>query len=124
VESSRRSVARTPVVSTVLQPSVAVNPRDPRRIERRAGGSAPLFLDSSNGSGSSKRPLARRLEGCVQGFRRRRGPGRDLPAHRFRWLYPSEALLVATVLAILPYLVVRGPVNRIASYRTKDSNAR
>jgi len=59
----------------ILQPSVAVNPRDPRRIERYAGRSAPLFLDGSNGSGSSKRPLARRLEGCVQGFRRRRGPG-------------------------------------------------
>ena len=40
----------------------------------------------------------------------------------FSWLYPSEALLVATVLAILPNLVVRGPVNRIASFRTKDSN--
>ncbi len=42
----------------------------------------------------------------------------------FCWLYPSEALLVATVLAVLPYLVVRGPVNRIASFRTKDSNGR
>ena len=42
----------------------------------------------------------------------------------FSWLYPSEALLVATVLAILPNLVVRGPVNRIASFRTKDSNWR
>jgi hypothetical protein len=51
-------------------------------------------------------------------------PGRDLSVHRFRWLYPSEALLVATVLAVLPYLVVRGPVNRIASFRTKDSNGR
>jgi hypothetical protein len=42
----------------------------------------------------------------------------------FSRLYPSEALLVATVLAILPYLVVRGPVNRFASFRTKDSNGR
>jgi hypothetical protein len=42
----------------------------------------------------------------------------------FRWLYPSEALLVAPVLAILPYLVVRGPVNRIANYRTKSSERR
>jgi hypothetical protein len=42
----------------------------------------------------------------------------------FRWLYPGEALLVASVLAILPYLVVRGPVNRIATFRTKDSNGR
>lgn len=42
----------------------------------------------------------------------------------FSWLYPSEALLVATVLAILPNLVVRGPVNRIASFRTQDSIGR
>ena len=32
----------------------------------------------------------------------------------FRWLYPGEALIVATVLAIVPYLLIRGPVNRIA----------
>jgi hypothetical protein len=42
----------------------------------------------------------------------------------FRWLYPGEALLVATVLAIVPYLVVRGPVNRIAGFRTKGSDGR
>jgi hypothetical protein len=32
----------------------------------------------------------------------------------FRWLYPGEASVVAFVLAIVPYLLVRGPVNRIA----------
>jgi hypothetical protein len=30
-----------------------------------------------------------------------------------RWFYPVEALLVATFLAIVPYLVVRGPLTRI-----------
>jgi hypothetical protein len=35
----------------------------------------------------------------------------------FRWLYPGEALVVAFVLAIVPYLLVRGPVNRIARNR-------
>jgi hypothetical protein len=30
-----------------------------------------------------------------------------------RWLYPGETLIVATVLAIVPYALVRGPVNRI-----------
>ena len=38
--------------------------------------------------------------------------------------HPGEALLVATVLAIVPYLVVRGPVNRIAGFRTKGSDGR
>jgi hypothetical protein len=41
-----------------------------------------------------------------------------------RWVNPGEALLVATTLAILPYLMVRGPVNRIASARTKSSDQR
>ena len=31
-----------------------------------------------------------------------------------RWFYPLEALIVAIVLAICPYLLIRGPVNRIA----------
>ena len=31
-----------------------------------------------------------------------------------RWFYPGEAVIVAIILAILPYLLVRGPVNRIA----------
>ncbi len=31
-----------------------------------------------------------------------------------RWVYPGEAVLVAVILAIVPYLLVRGPVNRIA----------
>ena len=32
-----------------------------------------------------------------------------------RWIYPFEALLVAFLLASLPYLLIRGPVNRIAA---------
>jgi len=32
----------------------------------------------------------------------------------FRWFYPVEALLVAAILAFVPYLLIRGPVNRIA----------
>lgn len=31
-----------------------------------------------------------------------------------RWLYPVASLFVAFILAFLPYLLVRGPVNRIA----------
>jgi hypothetical protein len=32
----------------------------------------------------------------------------------FRWVYPVEVVLVAFLLAFLPYLLIRGPVNRIA----------
>jgi hypothetical protein len=32
----------------------------------------------------------------------------------FRWFYLGEALLVAAILALVPYLLIRGPVNRIA----------
>ena len=31
-----------------------------------------------------------------------------------RWFYPLEALVVAAILAFIPYLLIRGPVNRIA----------
>jgi hypothetical protein len=31
----------------------------------------------------------------------------------FRWFYPGQAVIVAVVLAIVPYLLIRGPVNRI-----------
>jgi len=37
-----------------------------------------------------------------------------------RWIYPGEALLVAVILAIVPYLLVRGPVNRIARRVMRD----
>jgi hypothetical protein len=32
----------------------------------------------------------------------------------FRWVYPGELLLVAFLLACVPYLLIRGPANRIA----------
>jgi len=32
------------------------------------------------------------------------------------WFYPEEALIVATCLALLPYLLLRGPANRIARH--------
>ncbi len=31
-----------------------------------------------------------------------------------RWFYPGEALLVAFFLAIVPYVLLRGPANRLA----------
>jgi hypothetical protein len=34
-----------------------------------------------------------------------------------KWFYVGEAILVAFVLAFLPYLLIRGPVNRIAKWR-------
>jgi len=40
----------------------------------------------------------------------------------FRWFYPGEAFWVAVGLAFLPYLAIRGPVNRIARRRTSHKN--
>jgi hypothetical protein len=31
-----------------------------------------------------------------------------------RFVYPGEAVIVAVILAVLPYLLIRGPVNRLA----------
>jgi hypothetical protein len=36
-----------------------------------------------------------------------------------RWFYPGEALITAFVLAFVPYLLIRGPVNRIARMKGK-----
>jgi hypothetical protein len=35
----------------------------------------------------------------------------------FRWFYPGETFWVAVALAFIPYLAIRGPVNRIARRR-------
>ena len=32
----------------------------------------------------------------------------------YRWVYPGQALIMAAVLAFIPYLLIRGPVTRIA----------
>ena len=37
-----------------------------------------------------------------------------------RWtVYPGEAVLVAIILAIVPYLLLRGPINRIVCHQRK-----
>ena len=33
----------------------------------------------------------------------------------FKWVYPVEALFIAFLLACVPYLLIRGPVNRLVS---------
>ena len=40
-----------------------------------------------------------------------------------RWIYPLEVVIVAILLAVVPYLLIRGPVNRIARRwrRSEDS---
>ena len=39
----------------------------------------------------------------------------------FHWVYPIQALIIATVLALIPYLIFRGFANRVASKRRKTS---
>jgi hypothetical protein len=38
-----------------------------------------------------------------------------------RMVYPGEAVIVALILAIIPYLLIRGPVNRIVRLSMKRS---
>jgi len=35
----------------------------------------------------------------------------------FRWVYPLQSLVVAALLAFVPYVLVRGPVTRLKSRR-------
>jgi hypothetical protein len=37
-----------------------------------------------------------------------------------RWFYPGEALLVALILAVLPYFLLRGAVNYLSRRRVKN----
>lgn len=39
-----------------------------------------------------------------------------------RWFYPFETLLVAVLLALLPYTLVRGPVNRLKKGSQKSTS--
>jgi len=39
-----------------------------------------------------------------------------------RWFYPGEAILVAFILAFIPYLLIRGPVNRIARGKRRSAS--
>lgn len=41
-----------------------------------------------------------------------------------RWAYPGQAVPVAVILAIVPYLLLRGPANRIARRPRKVVNER
>ncbi len=36
------------------------------------------------------------------------------------WIYPLETITVAVLLAVVPYLLLRGPVNRVARSRQSD----
>jgi hypothetical protein len=38
----------------------------------------------------------------------------------FHWIYPIQALIVAFALAIIPYILIRGPVTRISSWITRS----
>ncbi|MGA8572189.1 MAG: hypothetical protein ACLP7A_16055 [Desulfobaccales bacterium] len=40
----------------------------------------------------------------------------------FRWFYPGEALLVAFFLACIPYLLIRGAVNRLARAKPRSAS--
>lgn len=39
-----------------------------------------------------------------------------------RWFYPAEALLVAFFLAMVPYVLLRGTVNRLTPRRSKEES--
>ena len=38
-----------------------------------------------------------------------------------RWFYPGEAVVVALVLAIVPYLMLRGLVNRLTDHKPSSA---
>jgi hypothetical protein len=41
-----------------------------------------------------------------------------------RWVYPGEVVIVAIILAVVPYLLIRGPINRLAWRRRQRDGER
>jgi hypothetical protein len=41
----------------------------------------------------------------------------------FRWIYPGQAMIVATILALPPYFLIRGLANRLARWWLYSRNA-
>lgn len=39
-----------------------------------------------------------------------------------RWFYPGEAVATALILAVIPYVLLRGPVNRLAGAKRFEPN--
>ncbi|MGH7682125.1 MAG: hypothetical protein ACRENN_09075 [Candidatus Eiseniibacteriota bacterium] len=37
----------------------------------------------------------------------------------FRWIYPLQAIIVAVILAVIPYVLLRGPVTRLKAPRPR-----
>jgi hypothetical protein len=62
-------------------------------------------------------PVVARPESCHQGVLVAFVLDVDYQVIVFRWVYPFEALAVSIILAFLPYLLLRGLVNRIARIR-------
>lgn len=40
----------------------------------------------------------------------------------FKWIYPFEAMVTAVILAIVPYVALRGVVNGVARARMQPEN--
>ena len=39
-----------------------------------------------------------------------------------RWVYPLELIFTATLLALVPYLLLRGPANRVAKFLSRKKS--
>lgn len=44
--------------------------------------------------------------------------------YELRWIYPGEAVILALVIGMVPYVLIRGPVNRLAKLMGRGSASR
>lgn len=42
----------------------------------------------------------------------------------FHWIYATEAIVTAVILALVPYILLRGPINRLAGLGPTGSASR
>ncbi len=73
----------------------------------------PIFSTDTDREIRACRTHPRRFEGHREIVHPCGGPGLHLV--EIRWIYPLQAGIVGVVLAIIPYIGVRGPANRLAN---------
>ena len=94
--------------------------RDPRWSQGRADWPLSVFLDRAAQTAGARCAVARGTKRHCQDLPSRDCDGRNLSGHCAEEVLPVEALIIALMLAFVPYLLIRGPVARIARRVTPD----
>ena len=110
-----------------VQPTMASLVRSACRHSGCEGGAAGLSVGDVDAPGEASAVAPRGLAGSDDAIPAWRSPRCIYQLMTVRFLYPLELLFTATLLALVPYALLRGPFNRLArlflpAARTPRSN--